>query len=100
GRQLLETEMIVALGVTDIAPRVAGALLQEDRLDAALEEFEIERRRSREFTGEAHPQRDRDDHRQTTVHAPPPGSLARHQQKTCPPRYRARRPLTGVTGSR
>src|ERR1700751_2363969 len=47
-RQLLQTEGIVALRVTDIASGVAGAFLEEDRFDPFGEEPIIERgRRSR-----------------------------------------------------
>src|SRR3979490_3251649 len=68
-RKLLQTEIIVALDVAHVAAGVAVPLLQEDRLDAALEGFEIERGRRRELADEAHPQRDRNDHCQTTRHS-------------------------------
>ena len=52
GAQPLEPERVVALGVADVATGMAIALLQEDRLDAGLEELAIERwRRARRHLG-------------------------------------------------
>src|SRR5689334_4712900 len=45
GGKFLQAERIVALGMADIAARMAGALLEEDRLDPRLEELVVERRR-------------------------------------------------------
>src|SRR5262249_26314989 len=72
GRELLQAEIVVALRMAHVAARVAGALLQKDRLDLALEGVVIECRRGRELAAQPRSQRECNDQPSATRHAQPP----------------------------